>query len=102
MIGKDIVIKGEIRGDEDILIEGTVEGKVVSSKEVVVGENGKVTATIEGDRVIIKGEVNGNVVAKTRFHLIPSGIMNGDIHSPKVIIDEGARFLGKIDMSTPK
>ena len=101
MIGKDITIKGEIRGDEDIHIEGKIEGKIFSTKEIVVGENGVVNADVEADVVIVKGVVTGNVYAKTLFQLIPNGKMNGDIQSPKVNIAEGARFQGKIDMSVP-
>lgn len=101
MIGKDIKIKGEIKGEEDILIEGYVEGKIISTKEVVVGENGNVNATIEADSIIVKGSVTGNVSAKSLFQLVSSGSMNGDITSPKVNIAEGARFQGKIDMNSP-
>lgn len=102
MIGKEISIRGEIKGEEDIIIEGHVEGKVISTKDVIVGENGKVNAEIKANKVIVKGQVTGNVAAKLLFQLVPTGTMNGDIHSPKVNIAEGARFQGKIDMSTPE
>jgi len=101
MIGKDIKIKGDIKGEEDILIEGKVEGTVFSTREVVIGENGRVNASIEADSVIVKGDLTGNVKAKSIFQLISSGKMNGDITSPKVNIAEGARFQGKIDMTSP-
>lgn len=99
MIGKDIAIRGEIKGDEDLHIEGQVEGKIISTRQVTIGEHGKVNAAIEADSVVIYGEVTGNVTARTVFQLVPSGKMKGDIHSPKVNIAEGARFQGNIDMS---
>ncbi|MBN2385162.1 polymer-forming cytoskeletal protein [bacterium] len=101
MIGKDIKIKGEIKAEEDIVIEGHVEGNVTSTKEIVVGEHGRVQAAIEADSVIIKGQLTGNVKARTVFQLVATGKMNGDITSPKVNIAEGARFQGKIDMISP-
>jgi cytoskeletal protein CcmA (bactofilin family) len=98
-IGKSVKIKGEIKSDGEILIEGTVQGKIDAKNHVVVEKNGKVNADINAVEIIIKGTVNGNVHGSGKVQIVPEGILNGNIVSRRVVLAEGAIFKGSIDMT---
>ena len=101
--GASIVIKGDRSGEEDLVIEGRVEGKVdLKQNNVTVGKNGKVKADVFGKVVIIEGEVTGNVFAREQAILRQSGGIQGNIQAPRVILEDGSRFKGSIDMEAPK
>ncbi len=98
-IGPSIFIVGDLTGDEDLVIEGRVEGKVdLKQNNVTVGKNGRVRADVFGRVVIIEGEVDGNVFAQEQAILRTSGAIRGNISSPRVILEDGSRFKGSIDM----
>lgn len=102
-IGASIFIKGDLSGEEDLVIEGRVEGKVdLKQNNVTVGKNGKVKADVHGRVVIIEGEVTGNVFAREQAILRQSGGINGNIQAPRVVLEDGSRFKGSIDMEAPK
>ncbi len=102
-IGASIFIKGDLSGEEDLVIEGRVEGKVdLKQNNVTVGKNGKVKADVWGRVVTIEGEVTGNVFAREQAILRQSGAINGNIQAPRVILEDGSRFKGSIDMEAPK
>jgi cytoskeletal protein CcmA (bactofilin family) len=98
-IGPGIRFQGELLGDEDVLVEGRVEGRVKISKAFRVGPRGLVRAEVAAATVVIAGRVVGNVSADERVELLPTASLEGDIHSPRIVIGEGARFTGRIDMS---
>ncbi len=98
-LGKSIVVKGELNGSEDLVIEGQVEGKIEFKQHVLtVGPNGKVKAQIFAKTVIVLGEVVGNITASEKVDIRDNGSVDGDIVSPRVAIAEGAHFRGSIDM----
>ena len=98
-IGPSIFIKGDLTGDEDLVIEGRVEGKVdLKQNNVTVGRNGRVRADVFGRIVTIEGEVDGNVFAQEQAILRQSGAIRGNIAAPRVILEDGSRFKGSIDM----
>lgn len=98
-IGPSIIIKGDLSGGEDLVIEGRVEGKVdLKQHNVTVGKNGRVKADIFGKVVTIEGEVDGNVFAQEQAILRQAGAIRGNISSPRVILEDGSRFKGSIDM----
>lgn len=99
-IGKTLWIKGQVSSDEEVIIEGNIEGKLKIKHRVVVGKNGVVNADIEAREVIIKGIVNGNVRGNYKVEIVPEGVLNGNILSQRVVLAEGAVFKGNIDMST--
>lgn len=102
-IGASIFIKGDLSGDEDLVIEGRVEGKVdLKQNNVTVGKDGKVKADVHGRVVIIEGEVDGNVFAREQAILRQAGAIRGNITSPRVVLEDGSRFKGSIDMEAPK
>ena len=98
-IGPSIIIKGDLSGGEDLVIEGRVEGKVdLKQHNVTVGRSGRVKADIYGKVVIIEGEVDGNVFAQEQAILRQAGAIRGNITAPRVILEDGSRFKGSIDM----
>ncbi len=102
-IGPSIFIKGDLSGEEDLVIEGRVEGKVdLKQNNVTVGKNGRVKADIFGRVVIIEGEVDGNVFAREQAILRQAGAIRGNITAPRVVLEDGSRFKGSIDMEAPK
>jgi cytoskeletal protein CcmA (bactofilin family) len=98
-IGKSVVIKGELNGSEDLMIEGHVEGKIELKDHVLtIGPNGRIKAQVFAKAVIVLGEVNGNVTATEKVDIRDGGAVDGDIVSPRVAIAEGAHFRGTVDM----
>jgi len=98
-IGKSVVFKGELSGSEDLLVEGTVEGKIELRDHVLtVGAHGKIKAEVNAKVVIVLGEVVGNVAASEKLDIRNSGSVEGDITAPVVSIAEGAHLRGSVDM----
>jgi len=102
VIGKGITVKGELFGDEDVKIEGRVEGKIKLTKNLFVGQTGMVEADVEAENINIGGTVTGNLMAQNRVEIVASGKMTGDIKAPRVVVTEGAHFKGNVDMDTSK
>jgi cytoskeletal protein CcmA (bactofilin family) len=98
-MGASLVIKGELSGAEDLVIDGRVEGKVsLPGHLLTIGPQAKVQAEVVAKAVIIQGSVTGNVTASDRFEIRGGGSMTGDLISPKVIMAEGSEFRGRVDM----
>ena len=99
MIGSSIVIKGTVTGDEDLLIEGKVEGTIdLKSNVVSVGQSGRVSADINAKTVNIEGEVTGDITGNEKVVISKSGNVRGNIVAPRVTLEDGAIFKGSIDM----
>ena len=98
-IGQSIQIKGELTGNEDLTIEGKVDGKIgLKDHNLTIGANGKITAEIQAKTVMVIGEVVGNITADDKVEVAATGSMRGDIVAPRVVLADGARFKGSIDM----
>ena len=98
-IGPSIQIKGELQGDEDLTIDGRVEGKIeLRDHNLTIGPNGKIKADLHANTIVIAGDVQGNAYAKERVEIAPTGRLNGDIASPRITIADGAHFKGSVDM----
>jgi cytoskeletal protein CcmA (bactofilin family) len=99
IIGRSIVLKGELSANEDLVIEGQFEGTVnLQDHCLTVGANGKVKAEIQARQVIIMGSVDGNVSARDKIEVRRSGHVTGDLASASISIEEGAYFKGSIDI----
>ena len=99
IIGKSIVVKGELRGSEDLTIEGQVEGKIALKQHVLtIGTHGRIRAQGLAKSVDVFGEVIGNIEATEKVAIRDEGTVEGDIKAPRVAIAEGAKFRGGIDM----
>jgi cytoskeletal protein CcmA (bactofilin family) len=98
-IGSSIQIKGELQGDEDLMIDGRVEGKIdLRDHNLAIGPNGKIKADLFGRNITIAGEVAGNAHAAERVEIAPSGRLTGNIQAPRITIADGAHFRGNVDM----
>ncbi len=98
-IGQSVQIKGELTGNEDLTIEGSVDGKIlVKDHDLTIGPNGRITAEVHAKTVIVVGQVQGNITADDKVEIAPSGSVHGDIRAPRVAIADGAKFRGSIDM----
>ena len=99
-IGCTIVFSGELTGDEDLEILGKVKGKIeLPSHQLTVGEGGSVTAEIEAKSVLVIGQICGNVSATERVEVQANGVVEGDIRTPRLLIQEGAVVNGAIEMT---
>jgi len=98
-IGKSVVVKGALSGSEDLTIEGVVEGTIELRQNVLtIGPNGKITAQILAQAVIVQGPVHGNITAIERVDIRDTGSVDGDVIAPRVAISDGADFRGTVDM----
>ena len=99
VIGKSIVVKGELSGSENLTVEGQVEGKIVLKQHVLtVGVHGRIRAQVFAKSVVVLGEVIGNIAATEKVAIRNEGTVEGEIKAPRVAIAEGAKFRGGIDM----
>ncbi len=99
IIGPSITIKGDVTGEEDLVIQGRVEGKVdLAQHHVTVGANGRIKANIIGRSVTVEGEVEGDLLAEEQISVRKSGKVRGNVTAPRVTIEDGAMFKGSIDM----
>jgi cytoskeletal protein CcmA (bactofilin family) len=89
-------LKGTLRCKETIRIDGRVKGEVECDKTVLIGEGGKVHASIVADIVQISGEVKGNITARSKITLERTASVIGDLSTPGIVIEEGAKLQGRI------
>jgi cytoskeletal protein CcmA (bactofilin family) len=99
IIGQSIQIKGELTGNEDLTIDGTVEGNIqLKENNLTIGPNGNIKADINAKRVTIIGEVLGNITAEETVEIRENGKLRGNITSPRIVIADGAFFKGSVEM----
>jgi cytoskeletal protein CcmA (bactofilin family) len=102
VIGPKIKIIGELSGDEDVLVEGQLEGEIRITRDLRVGAGGVVKAKVSAQSIIVSGEIVGDCEATGRVELASTGKLTGNIRAPKIVIAEGAMFRGNSDMSGKK
>lgn len=99
VIGETIRIQGDVSGDENLVINGKVDGTVVlESHDLTVGQSGLVTASVTASVVRIEGEVTGDITGAEKVVVTRTGKVKGNITAPRVSLEDGARFKGSIDM----
>jgi cytoskeletal protein CcmA (bactofilin family) len=100
-IGKSISIKGDLSGNEDLVIEGKVEGKVtLPNSQLTIGANGTIKAEVQAKSVVVIGRVSGNVRGTERVEIQATGIVEGDVIAPRLVVAEGAVVNGSIQMTS--
>ena len=100
-IGSSIRIKGDLSGDEDLLIQGQIQGKIkLQSHNVTVGQSGRVKADIRGRNIRVEGEVDGNLFGEEEIVIRASGRVQGNLQAPRVTLENGSNFKGSIDMDS--
>lgn len=99
VIGPTIRINGEISGDENLLIEGTVIGSVaLKGHDLTVGQKGEVEANLNAKTVKVEGQVTGDIQGEEKVIITKTGRVRGNIIAPRVTLEDGAKFKGAIDM----
>lgn len=99
IIGKDSVVEGDFRAAGSVRLDGTVEGNVEVTGNLIIGETGKIHGNLEATSVIIGGEITGNVNTSLRTELTSTARLIGDIKTTLIVIDEKAIFQGRCDMN---
>ena len=99
VLGKSVIVKGQIFSREDLTIDGEVEGTVeLQEHRLTVGPNGKVSATIKAKEICVIGSVTGNVEASDKIDIRKDAKLVGDIRTARIVIEDGAYFKGNIDI----
>lgn len=99
LIGQSIQFKGELTGNEDLTIDGTVEGKIdLKEHHLTIGKSGRIKADLHAKTIVIQGEVTGQITADEKVEIQATGRLQGDIISPRLSIADGAHFKGSVDM----
>jgi cytoskeletal protein CcmA (bactofilin family) len=98
-LGGSLHVKGEITGNEDLHIDGSVEGLVqLEDRKLTVGASAKVTADIIAREVVVYGNVKGNLRARDRIEIKKDGSVVGDLTTARIMIEDGAYFKGSIEI----
>lgn len=100
VIGKSVSIKGQIFSQEDLTIDGEVEGSVeLKEHRLTVGPNGKLQAGVKAREIVVLGIINGNVEATDKIDIRKDARLVGDIKTTRIVIEDGAYFKGSIDIT---
>ena len=97
-IGKTITIRGDVTGDQGLVIEGKVDGTIRNSDDLTIGQSGHVEGDVKANTVTIEGEVSGDITGARKVAITKTGRVLGNLVAPRVTLDEGAKFKGRIDM----
>lgn len=98
VIGKDIQIKGNLSGSEDLVVEGRIEGHISLQNHLTVEATGQLVAEITTRSMEVHGEVSGDIQAEDTVSINTNSKVLADIRAPRVIIEDGARFKGRVEM----
>ena len=102
VIGPTLVFKGELSADEDLVIEGTIEGTIAHHKKnLTIGKEGRVTADIHASSVLVEGELNGDIHSDGLVSMAKGAMVNGNVYCTRIHMEDGARFNGKVEMAMP-
>jgi cytoskeletal protein CcmA (bactofilin family) len=100
LIGPNVTIEGTVSGSERVVVEGTVRGKINIAADLLVGTKARVEATVHARNVTVEGKLTGDISADDRVELVASATVDGNIKAPKIIVAEGAKFRGSVDMGS--
>jgi cytoskeletal protein CcmA (bactofilin family) len=102
VIGETMRIVGDVHSDEELRLDGTVEGRLELRDRLTIGPKGKADANIVATEVDISGAVHGNVDASQRIFLRKGANLVGDVKTSGIVIEDGAYFKGGIDIAQPE
>jgi cytoskeletal protein CcmA (bactofilin family) len=100
ILPRSLRFKGELSADEDLLIQGSIEGVIKHTQRVTVGPEGNVKASIAAQVIKVEGTVEGDLHAGKSVYVEETGNLRGNIHAPSVCLVEGSRFNGAVDMDS--
>ncbi len=98
VFGPTLRFKGELKAQEDLKVEGKIEGTIHHQQRVVVGSKGEIVATVTAASIDVDGRVQGDISAKKSVRVNQSAVVRGNIRAPSVSITEGANFNGSVTM----
>jgi len=99
VLGKSVIVKGQIFSREDLTIDGEVEGTVeLQEHRLTIGPNGRVTASVKAREVVVLGTIHGNVETADKIDIRKEAKLVGDIRTARIVIEDGAYFKGNIDI----
>lgn len=100
VIGKSVEIRGEVKGSEDLVVEGKVDGTIaLTESRLMIGAHARVQANLSARDVVVVGTVNGDIQAAGRVELRAGSSVHGDIHAGRLSIEENAVYCGKVELS---
>jgi cytoskeletal protein CcmA (bactofilin family) len=99
VIGNGVSIKGDIHGDGEVVIQGRLEGELKIQGTVSIGPDGHSKGRVVADEVVLDGTIEGEVEAGQRLVISASGVLNGGMHCPRLVVEEGGRLQGRCHMS---
>ncbi len=100
-IGSSILVKGDMSGEEDLMVQGRVEGKIdLRKNNVTIGGKGRVKADVYAKIISVEGEVEGNLYGDEKIIIRKSGRVKGNLVAPRVSLEDGSNFKGSIDMDS--
>jgi cytoskeletal protein CcmA (bactofilin family) len=103
VIGKSVEIRGEVRGSEDLMVDGHVEGTItLIASRLTIGPNAHVAANVSAKEVILVGQLTGNIAATGKVELRDGCNLAGDISAARLVIHEKAMFRGKVEPLEPE
>lgn len=97
-IGRGTIVRGNLSGSGDVVVEGQVEGTVALKDKLTIEQGGRVLADVDLTDLVVHGQMNGDIVAADQVTISSSAAVVGDIKAPRVVIEDGARFKGYIEM----
>ncbi len=100
VLGGDIEITGTVKFGNELILDGKVDGEILSDGAITIGKNAKVTGEIKTGSAVVYGTVTGNITVKDRAELKSSAQVEGDLKAARVAIEEGAIFIGKSEISS--
>ncbi len=98
VIGRGTVVRGNLSGSGDVVVEGQIEGTVSLEDQLTIERDGRVLADVQLENLTVHGEMSGDIQAADRVVISSSAKVVGDIKAPRVVIQDGARFKGSIEM----
>ena len=98
-IGKRVVIEGEVKGSEDLVIDGKVDGAIALPQHVLtIGPTGRIRAQVVAQSVVVLGKANGSIRAGDKVSIGKTGSVEGEVSAPRVVVADGAHLQGRVDM----
>ena len=98
IIGRNIRIKGNLTGSEDLVVEGDIEGHVAIQNHLTIQESGEITADIKARSLEAHGKISGNIDVEDLVSISAAACVSANIKAPRVVIEDGARFSGSVEM----
>jgi cytoskeletal protein CcmA (bactofilin family) len=102
VLNSDVELKGTLKFSGELTFDGKLDGDIQTEGGLVLGDNAVIKGNLNVNTVVIRGKVNGNVVAKEKIDIKTKAELFGDIRAPKLVIEEGVTFVGKTEVNPNK